>query len=370
MKIPFVDLLAQYRAHQADLDGAIRSVLESTAFVGGRFVQELEDGFARAHGVKHCIGVANGTDAIYIVLRMLGIGPGDEVITTAHSWFSTAETIGQTGATPVFVDVDEYYNIDPERIERAITPRTRAILPVHLFGQAARIAQIQDLCSRHGVKLVEDCAQAHFAAHHGQLVGTFGVAGTFSFYPGKNLGAYGDAGAIITNDDELAARIRMFANHGQRKKHDHQIEGVNSRLDGMQAAILSAKLPHIADWTQRRQAVARQYCDLLADFEPVVLPETAPGSTHVYHLFVVRVEQREPLRAHLGARGIETGIHYPAALPFLAAYSARGFRAEQFPRAHHNQDRILSLPIYAEMTPEMVRYVVDAIRSFYVTRSA
>ncbi|MBA3465676.1 MAG: DegT/DnrJ/EryC1/StrS family aminotransferase [Deltaproteobacteria bacterium] len=365
MKIPFVDLLAQYRAHQAEIDGALRDVIESTAFIGGRFVKEFEESYAREYGIKHCVSVANGTDAIYIVLRMLGIGPGDEVITTAHSWFSTAETIGQTGATPVFVDVDEFYNIDPARIEAAITPRTRAMIPVHLYGQAARMEQIQEICLRRGLQLIEDCAQAHFATHAGKRVGTFGVAATFSFYPGKNLGAYGDAGAIITGDDELATRFRMYANHGQLKKHEHQIEGVNSRLDGLQAALLSKKLPHIHDWTRRRQAVAELYRQQLAGFEPVTVPECAPGSTHVYHLYVVRVPNREPLREFLRDRGIETGVHYPTALPFLTAYRARNHQPQEFPRAHHNQDTILSLPIYPEMTEEMVTYVVEAIRAFY-----
>ncbi len=365
MKIPFVDLLAQYRAHQADFDAALREVIENTAFIGGRYVQEFEHAFARAYGVKHCVSVANGTDAIYIVLRMLEIGAGAEVITTAHSWFSTSETIGQTGATPVFVDVDDHYNIDPDLIERAITPRTRAIIPVHLYGQAARMDRIQEICARHNLLLVEDCAQAHFAAHAGRRVGTLGIAGTFSFYPGKNLGAYGDAGAIVTNDDDLATKFRMFANHGQLKKHEHMMEGVNSRLDGLQAALLTRKLAYIDDWTQRRQRVAAQYSSELAGIPELVLPTHAPGSTHVYHLYVVRAARRDALREHLREHGIETGIHYPTALPFLAAYRARGNRPEDFPRAHRNQGEIVSLPIYPEMTPEMVRYVADTIRAFY-----
>lgn len=365
VKIPFVDLHAQYRAHKQEIDAAMRDVIEGTAFIGGKFVRNFEEQFAREYGVAHCVSVANGTDAIYIVLRMLGIAAGDEVITTAHSWFSTSETIGQTGATPVFVDVDEFYNIDPQGIEAAITPRTRAVIPVHLFGQAARMDAIQDVCQRHNLLLIEDCAQAHFATHRQQRVGTFGVAGTFSFYPGKNLGAYGDAGAIITNDDALAERFRMFANHGQLVKHEHQIEGINSRLDGLQAAVLSAKLPHIHEWTRRRREVAALYSERLAGLEPVVLPTCAPESTHVFHLFVVRVSRREELREYLRDHGIETAIHYPAALPFLKAYSSRHFSPDAFPRAYRNQDSILSLPMYPEMTPDMVDHVVDAIRAFY-----
>lgn len=365
MKIPFVDLRAQYLAHRAELDAAIQSVIDTTAFIGGAPVKQFEEAYAREYGVQHCVPCANGTDAIYIVLKMLGLGAGDEVITTAASWISTSEAVSQTGATPVFVDVDEYFNIDATQIEKAITPRTRAVLPVHLYGQAARMDVITELCRRRSLLLVEDCAQAHFATFGGQRVGTFGAAATFSFYPGKNLGAYGDAGAIVTNDAELARKCRMYANHGALKKHEHDIEGINSRLDGLQAAILSAKLPHIHDWTRRRQEVAEAYRTRLRGIPQVLLPETAPGATHVFHLFVVRVRDRDPLRDHLAARGVETGIHYPTALPLLQAYRHRGFTAAQFPHAARNQGEILSLPIYPEMTPEMIDYVVDAVRSFY-----
>lgn len=365
MKIPFVDLAAQYRAHQTEIDAAMHEIIETTAFIGGPAVKAFEAAYSREYGVKHCISVANGTDAIYIALRMLGLGAGDEVITTAASWISTSEAVSQTGAVPVFVDVDDYYNIDVAAVEAAITPRTRAVLPVHLYGQAARIGAIQEICERRGLMLVEDCAQAHFATFGGRRVGTFGAAGTFSFYPGKNLGAYGDAGAIVTNDDELARRCRMYANHGALKKHEHEMEGVNSRLDGLQAAVLSAKLPHIHEWTRRRQEVAEQYRERLRGVAAVTLPECAPGATHVFHLFVVRVPNRDAFRAHLSERGIETGIHYPTALPLLPAYRSRGFRPEQFPRAARNQSEIVSLPIYPEMTTEMVDYVSDAIREFY-----
>lgn len=365
MKIPFVDLGAQYRAHQGELDAAIRGILETTAFIGGKPVNQFEEAYAKEYGVKHCISCANGTDAIYVVLRMLGIGPGDEVITTAASWISTSETIGQTGALPVFVDVDEHYNIDVSAIESAITPRTRAIIPVHLYGQAAKMDAIVEIAHRRSLKLVEDCAQAHFAEYGGKRVGTFGNAATFSFYPGKNLGAYGDAGAIVTNDDDLAKRCRMYANHGALVKHQHEMEGINSRLDGLQAAVLSAKLPHIHDWTKRRQLVAAEYRERLHGVPGVFLPEVAPSATHVFHLFVVRVPNRDGLRDHLTKLGVETGIHYPTALPFLGAYRERRFMAAQFPRAHRNQSEILSLPIFPEMTSEMIAYVADAIRTFY-----
>lgn len=365
MHIPFVDLHAQYLAHQEEFDAAFREVIRKAAFIGGEFVREFEREYAAAYGVRHCISVANGTDAIYIVLRMLGIGPGDEVITTAASWISTSETIGQAGARPVFVDVDEYYNIDVEQVRAAITPRTRAIIPVHLYGQAAQVELLEPLARERGLHLIEDCAQAHFAERLGRRVGTVGVAGTFSFYPGKNLGAYGDAGAIITNDDALAERCRMYANHGALVKHQHRMEGINSRLDGLQAALLTRKLRHLADWTRARQVVARQYDALLAAIPQVTLPKLRDGSTHVYHLYVIQCADRDALKAHLAAQGIETAIHYPTALPLLPAYAHLGMQASDIPRAAANQDAILSLPIFPEMTAAMVAHVADAIRGFY-----
>lgn len=365
MKIPFVDLHAQYLAHRPEIDAAIANTIRDTAFIGGEPVRAFEKQYAEFYGIRHCVSVANGTDAIYIALRMLGIGAGDEVITTAHSWISTSETVSQAGATPVFVDVDEHYLIDPEKIEAAITPRTRAIIPVHLYGQAADMGRIMAIAKRHDLVVIEDCSQAHLATWNGQRVGTFGAVATFSFYPGKNLGAYGDAGAIITNDEALASKMRMYANHGALVKHTHLIEGINSRLDGMQAAILSAKLPHLQDWTARRQAVAAEYNRLFAGKLPAdALPRVRPGATHVYHLYVIQVDRRAEMAAHLQARDISTAVHYPVALPFMPAYARLGGRPEAFPRAHRNQDRILSLPIYPEMTGDMIAYVAQAVIDF------
>ncbi|MDH4062552.1 MAG: DegT/DnrJ/EryC1/StrS family aminotransferase [Aquincola sp.] len=364
MKIPFVDLHAQYVAHRAEIDRAIAGIIEQTAFIGGEAVQRFERDFADDYGVAHCVSCANGTDAIYIALKMMGIEAGDEVITTAHSWISTSEAVSQTGATPVFVDVDEYYMLDVEQVERAITPRTRAVIPVHLYGQAADMTTVVDLCRRHGLKLLEDCAQAHYATWRGQRVGTFGNVATFSFYPGKNLGAYGDAGAIVTGEAQLAERMRMYANHGALKKHDHRMEGINSRLDGLQAAVLSAKLPHIHDWTRARQQVAGWYDKHLAPIGGVELPRVRDGATHVWHLYVIQHDDRDALARHLSERGVATAVHYPVALPLMAAYAARGFRAGQFPRAARNQHRILSLPMYPEMTEDMVRHVAGAIANF------
>lgn len=368
MKIPFVDLRAQYQAHKSEFDGTFAAVIAEAAFIGGKFVREFENQFAAAYGVKHCVSCANGTDAIYVALRMLGVGSGDEVITTAASWISTAETIGQTGATPVFVDVDDNFLIDPGLVRKAITARTRAVIPVHLYGQAAAMDEIVALCREHGLKLVEDCAQAHFAEWQGRRVGTFGDIGTFSFYPGKNLGAWGDAGAMVTNDEDLARRCRMYANHGALVKHEHEMEGINSRLDGLQAALLTAKLRHINAWTDRRRAVAAAYDERLSGVGDIGIPGVRPGASHVYHLYVVRTAHRDALRRFLAERGVETAIHYPTSLPLLPAYAHLGIKASDIPRAAANQSTILSLPIFPEMTEAMVDYVADGVRAFFSGR--
>jgi dTDP-4-amino-4,6-dideoxygalactose transaminase len=364
MKVPFVDLYAQYQSIRDEVDAAVASILTSTTFIGGAPVAKFEEQFAKFAGAESCIGVANGTDAIYAVLRCLGIGSGDEVITVANSWISTSETISQTGAKPVFVDVDEYFHIDARKISEKINRRTKAIIPVHLYGQPAAIGEIADLCAKHGLHLIEDCAQAHGATYDGKLVGTFGVAGTFSFYPGKNLGAYGDAGAVITSDDQLARQVRMFSNHGAIKKHQHEIEGINSRLDSIQAAILSVKLPHLRTWTEARQAIAEQYLAQLRKTHLLELPETRQEATHVYHLFVVKVPQRDALMTYLSDSDISTQLHYPTALPLLPAYQYLGYTAEDIPNAAFNQNRIISLPLYPELTDEMVNYVCERIGSF------
>ncbi len=367
MHVPFVDLHAQYLAHKDEFDDALAKVIAKTAFVGGGFVRDFERAYVDAYGIEHCVSCGNGTDAIYIALRMLGVGPGDEVITTAASWISTSETISQAGATPVFVDADEYFLLDPAKVEAAISDRTRAIIPVHLYGQAANMTAICELAGRYGLKILEDCAQAHLAEWDGRRVGTFGDVATFSFYPGKNLGAWGDAGAIVTNDEALAGRCRMFANHGAMIKHQHKMEGINSRLDGLQAAILSAKLPHLPSWTKARQTVARQYDERLAGVGDLVLPRIQDKATHVYHLYVVRTAHRDALREFLGSKGVQTGIHYPTALPLLEAYEHLGYTPADFPLASRNQAEILSLPIFPELTDDALEYTVSCIRDFFET---
>jgi dTDP-4-amino-4,6-dideoxygalactose transaminase len=365
LKIPLVDLRAQYLAHKAEIDRAIQSVIDETAFIGGNEVSDFEHRYARQHGFREFISCANGTDAIYIALRALGIERGDEVITTAHSWISTSETITQAGARPVFVDVDEYFAIDVDQIAAKITPKTKALIVVHLYGQPAEMEPLVQICERHHLTLIEDCAQAHFATYHGRLIGTFGHAATFSFYPGKNLGAYGDAGGMTFRDAAAGERARMYANHGALKKHQHVMEGVNSRLDGLQAAVLNAKLPHVVAWTAARRQVAAWYDEELNGIPELDLPKVRRGCGHVYHLYVVRTDDRSGLQAYLAEGGIQTAVHYPTALPFLPAYAYLGYQPQDFPRAAVNQRRILSLPIYPEMTREMVKYVADRVAAFF-----
>jgi dTDP-4-amino-4,6-dideoxygalactose transaminase len=355
-----VDLHAQYLTIREAIDEAIQTVIRESAFVRGRHVEQFEANWRALLGVRHCVSCANGTDALYIAMRGLGLQPGDEVITTAHSWISTSETITQAGGRVVFCDTDEHFLIDPARLEALVTPRTVGIIPVHLYGQAADMDAVLAFAARHGLWVLEDCAQAHLARFRGRLVGTFGQAATYSFYPGKNLGAYGDAGCIVTNDDRLAEWMSLFARHGG--KGDHVMEGINSRMDGLQAAILNAKLPHLPRWNELRQAAAAHYDALLRDLADVVRPAVAPERTHVYHLYVIRTDRRDELRAHLQRRGISTVINYPKALPFCPAYGYLGHRPEHFPQAHANQSRILSLPIYPEITEAQLGAVAAAIR--------
>lgn len=369
--IPFVDLKAQYLTIKEDIDLAIKETIENTAFIGGKTVKQFEADFAALHGVKHCISCANGTDAIYIALKMLGVGPGDEVITTACSWISTSETISQTGAKPVFIDIEsDYFTIDASKIEDKITNKTKAIIPVHIYGHVARIDLINQIAAQHNLFVIEDCAQAHLSEYKGKKAGTYGVAATFSFYPGKNLGAYGDAGCIITNDEDLAVKMRMYANHGALIKHEHKMEGINSRMDGLQAAILCAKLPHLHHWTEQRNLVASWYNDLLEDVVELVLPKVRENVKHSFHLYVIRVQKRKELMAYLTQQGIETAIHYPTPLPLLEAYDYLGYSENDIPVSVTYQDEILSLPVYPELRFESVKFITDQIKLFYSRHSS
>jgi dTDP-4-amino-4,6-dideoxygalactose transaminase len=367
--VPFADLHAQYLSIRAEIDAAIAEVIRTSAFIRGPHVERFEREFAEATGAAHCVSCANGTDSLYIAMRALGVGPGDEVIVPAHSWISTSETVTQTGATVVFCDTDpQTYTIDPRKIEAKVTPRTVGILPVHLYGQPADMPAVMAIADRNGLWVIEDCAQAHLARVDGKMVGSFGIAASYSFYPGKNLGAMGDAGAITTSHRGLAERMAMFARHGGLTKGDHQIEGVNSRLDGLQAAILSVKLRHLPRWTERRQQLAKDYGEALAGIDGLTTPRVAAGREPVWHLYVVEHARRDALAAHLGKRGIQTVVNYPVALPFLPAYRRFGHRPEDFPVAHAAQSRILSLPIFAEMTAAQLGAVADAVRAFAEAR--
>jgi dTDP-4-amino-4,6-dideoxygalactose transaminase len=363
--IPFVDLKAQYESIKEGIDAAMAAVIKDTAFVGGPFVREFEELFAQYCGVGHCVSVANGTDALQIALRTLGVGPGDEVITVANSFIATSEAIRAVGAQVVFVDIDpKTYNIDVTRIEGALTPRTKAIIPVHLYGQPADMDSILDVARRHDLYVVGDAAQAHGARYKGQPIAALADITCFSFYPGKNLGAYGDGGALVMNDDAWAASARMFANHGRSRKYDHDFEGVNSRLDGLQAAILSVKLRHLDDWSDRRRENACRYGRALNGLA-LVTPAEMVDVRAVYHLYVIRVPdgKRDALQAHLKARGVSTGIHYPIALPYLNAYRHLGHTTSDFPAALKASGEILSLPMFPELAAEHVQYVADQIAS-------
>jgi len=365
MNIPFVDLKAQYDSIKEDIDQAIAAVISKTAFVGGAHLKNFEEAFAKFCHVNHCIGVGNGTDALFIALRTLGIGPGDEVITVANSFIATSEAITATGARVVFVDIDpKTYNIDTGKIEAKITPRTKAIIPVHLYGQPADMDPILALAKKYNLRIVEDAAQAHGAIYKGRVIGCMGDMACFSFYPGKNLGAYGDGGAIVTNDDEWALKARMFANHGRIGKYDHEIEGVNSRLDGLQAAILEAKLKHLPSWTEARRRNAYCYNKYLAG-TGLVTPVEIADVTAVYHLYVVRVrgESRQKFQEHLQAKGISTGIHYPIALPNLLAYAYLGHSKSDFPKATKASQEIVSLPMFPELMESQIKYIAETIRS-------
>jgi dTDP-4-amino-4,6-dideoxygalactose transaminase len=363
MKIPFVDLHAQYATIKTDVDAAIAAVIRESGFVRSHFVDEFEAQWAKVLGIKHCVSCANGTDALYIAMRGLGLKPGDEVITTAHSWIATSETITQAGGRVVFCDTeDDTYTIDPADIAAKITSRTVGVIPVHLCGQPADMDPILELARKHNLWVIEDCAQAHLATYKGRLVGTMGHAATFSFYPGKNLGAMGDAGCLVTNDDQLAQWATLFARHGG--KGDHVMEGINSRLDGIQAAILSVKLPHLAAWTARRQELAAVYSANLRGLEDLACPVTRSDRTHVFHLYMVRSRQRDALRTKLQEAGIATVLNYPRALPFYPAYAYLGHRPEDFPRAAAHQQEILSLPLYPEMSAEAQAYVAETIQAF------
>jgi dTDP-4-amino-4,6-dideoxygalactose transaminase len=363
MTVPFVDLKAQYATIKPEIDAAIEEIVSTTAFIGGRPVAAFEESFAAYIGAPHCVGVANGTEAIEIALRALGVGPGDEVIVPANTFIATAEAVTSAGATVVLADSEpDHYTLDVEDLRRKITPRTRAVIPVHLYGHPADMDPIVEVAREHNLLVVEDTSQAQGALYKGRKVGSIGDASTYSFYPAKNLGAYGDAGAIIFKDPAAAEFARAYGNHGSLVKYHHIMEGRNSRLDALQAAVLAVKLRHLDSWSAARLRNAKLYNELLADAEGIVTPRIAEYATPVFHLYVIRVADREAVQKELSARGIATAIHYPISLPSLEAYSHLGHRTEDFPVANGQMGEILSLPMYPELTDEMIRYTADALK--------
>ncbi len=365
MNIPFVDLYAQYKNIQNEIDSAINTVIKESAYIGGRYVKAFELEFADFCKVKHCISVGNGTDALFIVLKALSIGQEDDVITTAHTFVATSEAVSASEARIQFVDCDpSFYTIDVNLLEKKITKKTKAIIPVHLYGQPADMNTISAIAKKYKLFIIEDAAQAHGARLRQKLVGTFGNAACFSFYPGKNLGAYGDGGSIVTDDDDLAQKCRLLANHGRFEKYAHLIEGYNSRLDGLQAAILSVKLKHLEKWNQERRRIAAYYRKNI-DSPSITHPSEMTDAIHVYHLYVVKAEKRDGLRNYLKEKGIETGIHYPIPLPFQKAYHYLNHKPGDFPVSESLASQILSLPMYAELTNAQLDYIIESIHSFY-----
>ncbi|MEN6373614.1 MAG: DegT/DnrJ/EryC1/StrS family aminotransferase [Smithella sp.] len=366
MNVPFLDLKAQYKTIKDEISAAINEVIENTAFAGGPFVAKFENEFAKFCGAQHAIGVGNGTDALWASLVALGIGAGDEVITTPNTFIATAEAISLSGATPVFVDIDETtHNMNPELIEAAITPKTKAIIPVHLFGQPADMDPIMAIAEKHGLKVVEDACQAHGAEYKGKKAGSIGAAGCFSFYPGKNLGAYGEGGGIITNDEALAAKIRMFRDHGQAKKYYHDIIGWNARLDGIQGAVLNVKLKYLNNWNDARRKHARDYSAGLSSIKDVIVPQEAEYAKHIYHIYALRVKDRDKFMAYLGEKGIASGIHYPIPLHLQKAYAFMQKGPGSFPVAEKCAAEYVSLPMFAELTDEQVAYIFEQIKAYY-----
>lgn len=367
MNIPLVDLNAQYLTIQDDINAAVHRVISRSEFIGGEELRQFEAEFAAYCGAKACVGVGNGTDALYLALRALGIGRGDEVITVAHTFIATAEAIALTGAKPVFVDIrEDTMLMNPDALEAAITARTRAIIVVHLYGQPCEMNQILEIAQHHNLKVVEDAAQAHGAYWQGQRVGTLGDVACFSFYPGKNLGAYGDGGAVVSQDEDLIKRVRMIANHGRLEKYTHQMEGVNSRLDSLQAAILRVKLGHLNEWNAARQRHAALYLEALQGSK-IKLPLVHPKAESVWHLFVVRVAEREHLQARLKEQGIATGVHYPLPLHQQPAYQYLGISVGELPVTEKVASEIVSLPMYAELTEEQVETVSKAVATLTST---
>ena len=361
--IPLVDLQAQYRSIKPDIDAAVQGVLDSAQFVLGPAVSRFEKGFAAYCGTAEAIGVNSGTSALHLALLAAGVAPGDEVITVPFTFVATVAAIEYAGAKPVFVDVDPtYYTMDPAQLESVITPRTKAVVPVHLYGQPADMAPIIEIANRRGLTVIEDACQSHGAEYGGRRCGSIGALGCFSFYPGKNLGAYGEGGAVVTNDPALAAKIRLLRSWGEETRYTHTYRGYNYRMDGIQGAVLDVKLRHIDRWTDARRAHAASYARYLED-TPATLPRVRGGASHVYHVYAVRVPRRESLRAALAETGVQTGVHYPIPVHLQPAYRDLGYARHDFPVAEQLADEVLSIPIFPELTGHQIETIAGVIRA-------
>jgi dTDP-4-amino-4,6-dideoxygalactose transaminase len=369
MRIPLLDLKAQYSSIKNELETAVKEVLESNQFILGPRVQELEKAIAEYCGVAYGIGVASGTDALILTLAALGVSCGDEVITTPFTFFATAEAISRVGAKPVFVDIDpDSYNINVQLIEEKITNKTKALLPVHLFGQPANMVEIRKICQKHGLLLIEDACQAIGAKYEDKMVGSWGDAACFSFFPSKNLGCAGDGGMVVTNNALTAEKIKLLRHHGSRQKYLHEILGYNSRLDAIQAAILSVKLKYLDLWNKQRRKKAAYYNQLLADL-PLKTPSEDSKAEHVYHLYVIRTPVREKIKQALLENGIASGIYYPQPLHLQKAYAQLGYKPGDFPEAEKASQEVLALPLYPELTLEAIEEIVAVIRSVFIKKT-
>lgn len=371
MQVPFLDLKIQYKSIKDEIDPAIQNILDNTAFILGKAVSDFEAAFAKEHHVKHCIGVSSGTDGNHLALWVLGIKAGDEVIMPANTFIATAWGATLCGATPVFVDCEkDSYNIDPNKIEEAITSKTKAIVAVHLYGQPADMEPLREIAKKYNLFLVEDCAQAHFAEYKGKRVGGLSDCASFSFYPGKNLGAYGEGGAVTTNNDDIAAKVRMLRDHGAVQKYNHETLGHNYRMEGIQGAVLGVKLKHLDKWTEGRRRAAQKYNELLGSNSFITLPKEMNYAKHVYHLFVIQVNEggskvRDELAKYLNEKGISTGLHYPIPLHLQPCFKDLGYKRGDFPNTEKLAESGLSLPMFPELTDEQIEYVTNGIKSFF-----
>lgn len=367
MKVPFSDLKSNYLSIKEEIDKAISEVIESSSFIKGQYLEKFEKNFASYCGARYAIGTSNGTSALQLALQAAGIKQGDEVITTPNTFIATAEAISACGARPVFVDVNDNFLIDVSKIKKAITEKTKAIIPVHLHGQIVDMHEILDIAREHDLKVIEDAAQAHGAEYKGKK-SPIGEIATYSFFPAKNLGAFGDAGAVVTNDSNIAEKVRLLVDHGRISKYEHAIEGFNHRLDSLQAAILDVKLKHLDKWIEQRRKNVALYNKLLADLSEdgkLILPIEGQNKKHAHHLYVIRTKQQDELKKYLEQNGIETGIHYPIPLHLQQAYMYLGYREGSFPNAEQQSREILSLPIYPELAEDQINYVSEKIKDFF-----